>query len=243
MKMKFRAVIFDVYNTVLEVGPPPADSARCWEVLWEDKLADRVRLTLEEFAARCQAIVAREHAAARATGVLNPEVFWPAVVREALPELTHLDESKLDDFLYRHAQIQRSIRLMSGAAEVLGALAKRNVPLGIASNSQPYTLRELDAALGSAKLSRNLFKPELCFWSFAFGFSKPNPHVFRFLAARLNALGISPPETLVVADRLDNDVAPAGLQGFLTWHFQATEGDGQKAGDWRQLGQRFSQGI
>ncbi|HKS35808.1 MAG TPA: HAD family hydrolase [Verrucomicrobiae bacterium] len=241
--MKFRAVIFDVYNTILEVGAPPAGSAERWKFLWEAKLADPPRLTLEEFAARCQTIVTREHAAARAVGVPHPEVFWPAVAREALPELGRLNESELDDFLYQHTQMQRSIRLMSGAAEVLGGFAKRSLPLGIASNSQPYTLRELDAALGSARLSRNLFNPDLCFWSFASGFSKPDPHVFRFLAARLNALGISTSETLIVADRLDNDVAPAGAQGFQTWHFQSAGGAGETGGDWRQLGQLFSQRI
>jgi len=241
--MKFRAVIFDVYNTVLEVGPPPADSAGRWEVLWEDRFAGRARLTLEEFAACCQTIVAREHAAARAAGVQQPEVFWPAVAREALPELNRLNESERDDFLYQNAQMQRSIRLMPGAAEVLGTLARRNVPLGIASNSQPYTLRELDAALGSVKLNRQVFKPELCFWSFAFGFSKPNPHVFRFLAARLNALSISPPETLVVADRLDNDVEPARSQGFQTWHFQPADGDGVTGGDWPQLDAYLKPGL
>lgn len=233
--MNLRAVIFDVYKTILEVRPPPPDAAVRWERLWKDRLAEPVRMTLAEFATECETIIGREHGTARDAGVQNPEVYWPAIATEAMPELTRLNETDLDDFLYQHAQLRKLIRLMSGAAESLGALANRNILLGIASNSQPYTLRELDAALGSAKLSRSLFKPELCCWSFGLGFSKPNPHVFRFLAARLKAFGVSPPETLIVADRLDNDVGPARLQGFETWHFQPVEGDGKTGGDWRQL--------
>jgi FMN phosphatase YigB (HAD superfamily) len=241
--VKVRAVIVDIYKTILEVGPPPADAAGRWEFLWQSQRANLTRLTLAQFAAACETIIGREHEVARDAGVQNPEVFWPAVAKEALPELTRLNETDLDEFLYQHAQLRHTIRLMSGAGESLGKLAKRNLLLGIASNAQPYTLRELDAALGSAKLSRCLFKPELCFWSFAFGFSKPNPHVFRFLAARLKALGVSPPETLIVADRLDNDVEPAGSQGFRTWHFQPAEGDGETGGNWRQFNDYLGAGF
>ena len=241
--MKLRAVIFDVYRTILDVGPSPADAAGRWVCLWKDRLADAARLTLAEFTAECETIIGREHAVARDAGVQNPEVFWPAVAKEALSELTHLNETELDDFLYQHAQLRHTIRLMSGAAEALRALVRRNVLLGVASNSQPYTLRELDIALGDAKLSRSMFKPELCFWSFSFGFSKPNPHVFRFLSARLKAFGISPPQTLVVADRLDNDVEPAGSRGFQTWHFQPAQGDGETGGDWRQLNDYLKIGL
>ena len=33
--MSIRAVIFDIYDTLLEVGPPPPDAARRWENLWQ----------------------------------------------------------------------------------------------------------------------------------------------------------------------------------------------------------------
>ena len=58
-----------------------------------------------------------------------------------------------------------------------------------------------------------MFDPELRFWSFENGFSKPDPHVFRILTARLEARGISPSETLMVGDRFDNDIEPARAHG------------------------------
>ncbi len=241
MTMKPRALISDIYNTLLEVGPPPADATERWESLWEDMLADPARLTLAEFAAACEKIIAREHDSAMRVGVHNPEIYWPAVAKEALPELARLAESESDEFLYQHARLQRTARLMPGAGEVLRKLEETRVLLGLASNCQPYTLRELDAALATAKLSRAVFKPELCFFSFAAGFSKPNPHAFRFLRAQIQVCGILPAETLLVGDRLVNDVEPARLHGFQTWQLTTTPpSDGQAGGDWSVLGMRLT---
>src|SRR5947207_6526331 len=231
--MKLRAVISDIYNTLLEVGPPPTDAAERWEFLWEDKLADPARLTLEEFEGECGKIIAREHAAAILVGVQFPEIFWPAVAKEALPELARLRETERDEFLYQHAKLLRTVRLMPGAAEVLAELVRRNVLLGLISNCQPYTLRELDGALSAAELNRALFRPELCFFSFANGFSKPNPHAFRVLRAELQAHGIAPGEILMVGDRLVNDLEPARAHGFQTWWLTtASSADGHTGGDW-----------
>ncbi len=234
--MKIRAVIFDIYNTLLEVAPPPANAAERWEFLWQDMLADPARLNLEEFAAGCEKIVAREHAAALRIGVQYPEIYWPAVAQEALPELAHLAEAARDEFLYQHAKLQRTVRQMPGVAETLAELARRKVLLGLISNCQPYTLRELDAALATANLSRALFRPELCFFSFAAGFSKPNPHAFRLLRARLQAQGVVPAEILMVGDRLVNDLEPARAHGFQTWQLTAGHSTtGETAGDWSAL--------
>jgi FMN phosphatase YigB (HAD superfamily) len=241
--MKIRAVIFDVYKTLLEVGPPPAGAADLWESLWEDRLAAPARLSLEAFTAECDRIIGREHAAARAVGVDHPEIYWPAVAKEAMPELRRLNDADLDDFLHQHAQLQRVIRLMPGAGVVLQEIGRTKTVLGIASNAQPYTLRELDAALAEAGLTRKMFTPELCFWSYAAGFSKPDPHVFRWLCARLAALGIPATEALLVGDRLDNDIEPATPQGFQTWRLTSNAADGNQAGDWEQLGRRLAAGI
>ncbi|MBI2498221.1 MAG: hypothetical protein HYV75_10040, partial [Opitutae bacterium] len=63
--MKIRAIIFDVYQTLLEVGPPPADAGRRWDDLWRRMLGGEPRLGLAGFGTACEAIIAREHGAAR----------------------------------------------------------------------------------------------------------------------------------------------------------------------------------
>lgn len=233
--MKIRAVIFDIYKTLLEIGPPPPDSEARWKELCRGALGAKPRLDLKEFAAACEAVIASEHAAARKTGIEYPEVFWPAAVCEALPELARLKPKQLSLFLIAHAGLQRSVRLMPGAAEVLRALVREKKLLGLVSNSQPYTLTELDGSLADAGLRFKIFKPELTFLSFEAGFSKPDPHVFRSLAARLRNTGITTKETLIVGDRRDNDIEPAHAQGFQTWHLTAGPSAWLAAGDWKDL--------
>ena len=108
--------------------------------------------------------------------------------------------------------------------------------MGIASNSQHYTWRELDTALAVHGLNRALFDNELCFWSFERGFSKPDPEVFRWLAARLQPRGVPPANALMVGDRQDNDIEPARQVGWQTWKLtSAGETDNPQAGDWESL--------
>lgn len=242
--MKASALIFDIYKTLIEVGPPPADAGARWTALCEATLGRPGPIGLEEFARRCDSVIAREHAAARAVGVQFPEIFWPDVACEAFAPLQALAREALDDFLFRHAQLQRTLRLMRGAGAVLRELVERRVPLGLISNSQPYTLRELDAALKDAGLERSLFRPDLTFLSFQHGFSKPNPHAFRILAIRLAAIGISVSETLVVGDRMDNDIEPARAQGWQTWQLRTGDAisGNETAGDWEQFAEWFFRG-
>jgi FMN phosphatase YigB (HAD superfamily) len=232
--MKLRAVIFDIYSTIIEVGPPPTNADRLWRQLFKETLGSAPPVSRTEFSVRTAQVIARHHAAARARGIQWPEILWPAVVLETLPSLACLPAPRLDAFLYRQMQIGRTLRLADGAAECLRQLNDRGILLGIASNSQAYTLRELTTALHGTGLNLSMFDRELRFWSFENGFSKPDPHVFRILTARLETRGIRPAETLMVGDRLDNDIEPAQAQGWKTWHLVATRQSGP-SGNWPQL--------
>lgn len=223
--MNCRAVIFDVYKTLLDVGPPPADAAARWGALWRELLEREPRLDLAGFAGGCHEAVARDHAATKAAGVPFPEVYWPEVVREVVPEVAALDAAGQAEFAYRQTGLWHTVRLCPPAADTLRELKQSGLLLGIASNAQPYTLRELDETLATAGLSATMFTPALTFWSFAHGFSKPDPHVFRLLTARLRSLGVAPAETLMVGDRLDNDIEPARAQGWRTWQITPPEAD------------------
>lgn len=232
--MNIRALVFDVYSTILDVGPPPPNADDLWQSIFEVALVTKPPLTRSEFAIATARIIARMHAEAKARGIQWPEIQWPSVVLEAVPSLARLPATKLDDFLFRQMQIGRSLKLAHGAGDCLQELHSRGLLLAIASNSQAYTLRELDAAFSATRLNLSIFDPGLRFWSFENGFSKPDPHVFRILTARLEARGISPSETLMVGDRLDNDIEPSRAQGWQTWQLCSnTRND--RAGDWLSL--------
>ena len=216
--MKVRAIIFDVYGTLLQVGAPPGDADDRWHQLFQNMFGETPPFSRTEFSVRTNQIIARRHATARARGIRWPEVLWPSIVAEALPAFTRLSGEKADEFIFQQMQTGRTLRLTRGAGECLRAIRARGIQPGIASNAQNYTLRELDEALRDAAASLSFFDPQLCFWSFQHGFSKPDPHVFQILTARLEARGISPDEILMVGDRIDNDVEPAHAHGWQTYH-------------------------
>lgn len=228
--MKPRAVICDVYRTILEILPPPADAGARWQELCRATFGAVEVPDLADFDERCRAGIAREHEDSRRRGIAFPEVQWPRIVRSVLPAFAELDAARQSDFLLAGQALTRGLRLMPGAAEVLHAWRAAGLPLGIASNAQAYTSRELDAALLPSGLEADIFAPDLVIWSWRLGFSKPDPYFFQTLLARLAARGLAPGKVLMVGDRADNDIAPARAAGMMTWHLHP-QGDG----DWTDL--------
>jgi FMN phosphatase YigB (HAD superfamily) len=230
-----KAVVFDVYGTLLEVGPAPVDGEAQWERLWKDMLGTRARLTRLEFAVACNREIAHRHEAARARGISHPEINWLSIVAGVLPEIANLSAADRSEFAFRQIQTGHSTRLHPGVDILLPRLKARGMLLGLASNAQAYTLRELDKVLAPAGLNLGIFDADLSFWSFKHGFSKPDPHVFRILTTRLEALGLTPHDALMVGDRLDNDVEPARAQGWQTWLITTVESSRPHSGTWNQL--------
>ncbi len=236
--MNIPAIIFDIYGTLLEVGPPPADADARWQRLFANLLHSQTRLSRLDFYVATNRLIARHHEASRARGIPWPEVQWPAVVAEVLPELRRLSRAEQDEFLFRQVQTGHTPRMTAETAAALRALKQRHSLLGIASNAQAYTLRELREALTAHGLGMDLFERELCFWSFEHGFSKPDPHVFQILTARLETRGVRPAETLMVGDHYDNDIEPARAYGWRTWQLgPLADGDWAALHRWLQTPQ------
>jgi FMN phosphatase YigB (HAD superfamily) len=229
-----KAIICDVYRTILDVGEAPQDAEERWMKLCRAALGKPPQLSLEQLSIRYRDIIAEDHQDAQKRGILYPEVNWPSVMSRAVPGLEALARDDMDTFLFDHAQLSRAVGIMPGCAAVLRECHEREILLGIASNAQAYTLRELELALSGAGLNSSIFQCDLTFWSFEHGFSKPNPHVFEILRARLKNRGISESEALIIGDREDNDIAPARAAGWRTWLFLDDQ-NGLEQGDWRSL--------
>ena len=233
-----RAIICDVYRTILDVGEAPQNAEERWIKLCRDALGRDSGLSLEQLSVRCRDIISEDHREARERGIRYPEVDWPSVMNRALPGLETLPRDDVDAFLFDHAQLFRELRIMPGSAAVLRECHKRGILMGIASNAQAYTVRELELALGEAGLDSTIFQPDLTFWSFEHGFSKPNPHVFEILRARLQGRGLLVSQTLMIGDREDNDISPARTTGWKTW-LLGDIGNGSDAGNWKALARAF----
>ena len=202
-----RAVICDIYGTLLHVGPPSADAAERWTEGCQE--IARHYVGMEEFESRCAEAVKLQHAARRANGEPFPEVDWPAVVRAAIPALHHSRAMLLSSL---HAACRRHCTAMPHALEALASLHAAGIVIGIASNAQHYTREEMTAA----GFSMTDFHSRLAFLSGDHGFAKPSPRVFALLTEQLAALGIAPHETLMIGDSVENDIVPAKAAGWLT---------------------------
>jgi FMN phosphatase YigB (HAD superfamily) len=228
-----RAVICDVYGTLLEVGPPPPDAEARWTRLWQESVAAPDPPSLTELDTAVRRLVPVHHAAGRARGLVQPEIDWPALAAQAFPALGRLPPDQHASFFYTHAQLIRSTRLARGAADCLRSLKRAGLVLGIASNAQACTRLELATSLQSAGLNPAVFDEDACFFSYEHGVAKPDPRVFHSLADRLARRGISAAETLMVGDRADTDVAPATAAGWAAW--QLAPNQRPHAGDWPAL--------
>jgi FMN phosphatase YigB (HAD superfamily) len=240
--MKIRAAIFDVYGTLLDVSPPPSNADARWQVLYRDSFQTEPALSRLDFSVACSRAIARRHTEARARGIPFPEIVWPSVVAEVLPAFGRLKPPAQEEFVFRQIQIGRTTRLHTNVGYTLQLLANKACVLGIASNAQHYTIRELREALTGAGTSLDRFDRDLCVWSFEQGFSKPDPHVFRILVSRLEARGINAAETLMIGDRLDNDIEPARAHGLQTWHLTTAPATAPKSGNWEELFRQLQHG-
>jgi len=240
--MKVRAAIFDIYGTLLEVGPPPPDGDARWKGLFQEYFQTTPPLSRLDFSVTCGRVIARRHAEAKARGVPFPEIVWPSIVAEVVPAFSKLKPATQEEFVFRQIQIGRTTRLHAGVGYTLQLLSNRGCLLGLVSNAQHYTIRELQEALAGTGTHLDRFESDLRIWSFEQGFSKPDPHVFQMLVTRLEARGISAAETLMVGDRLDNDLEPARAYGLQTWHLTASSKSSPKSGNWEDLAKQLQHG-
>jgi FMN phosphatase YigB (HAD superfamily) len=236
-----QAVIFDVYHTLLSVEPKPttdATIAASWANLCCNHFHEPPRLEWTEFNALCHSQIAALHTQARENGIAYPEILWSQIIANVLPEWRRLPPQEQDAFILQQIHLLWTVTLNPGAAPTLRFLQQHGIHLGILSNAQPYTLQELADALESDGLSMTLFDPTLRFWSFENGFGKPDPYCFRTLSQRLLIQGIPPGQTLMVGDRIDNDIEPAKRAGWQTWqltHEASTDTSPLGTGNWEQL--------
>lgn len=197
-----RAIICDVYGTLLHVSPGPENADSKWSELWTKLLPEHPVVSLAELQQKLRAAVARQHAVST---VAFPEVDWVALFAEFVPHIPAR-------MARHHALLQRRCALMPGAAEFMRTI---QLPMGICSNAQAYTLMEFRVALRQQGLRLARFDRELSFWSFEHGTAKPNSEIFH----RLTQLSkLHPEQLLMVGDRLDNDIQPAREAGWNTWH-------------------------
>ncbi len=184
--MKIRAVLFDVYGTLLVSragGSHPDPELR--------------------------EAIARVHAA-------SPHPFPEVDIREIYaglrPELT---AAEIEALAMEQECAFNPVSAMPGAVDTLRTLASSGMALGLVSNAQFYTVPILERCLG-ASLAGLGIDPALCQFSYALRRAKPDPVIFHAAQEALAQRGIEPAAVLYVGNDVRNDIDPARATGFRT---------------------------
>jgi len=204
--LRFRAVLFDIYGTLLDAAPggvkpdPAADPLlREWLVAHGCDPPDSPSDALH-------AAVLRHH---ESSAFQNPEVDLRILWREVLGLPYDHD---MDGLVIGIEKLWHPARWIPGAENAIRRMVAAGVPLGLLSNAQCNTLDSLGPLAGC-------FEPDLTVLSYRHGIAKPSPEIFALLRDRLRARGIPPVETLLIGNDPLQDIAPAAAVGMRTAHF------------------------
>jgi putative hydrolase of the HAD superfamily len=196
------AVLFDALGTLVELEPP-------WPFL-RQLLRQRHGIEVDEARAR-EAMLAemsyyRQHhiEGHDESSLLDLRRRCAGVLREQLPELSHIDDDRMTDLLLE------SLRFTPypDAASTLAALRQVGLRSAVVSNWD----RSLHEVLASVGLSGAV---DAVVVSAEVGAAKPDAEIFRAALERVHS---SPERALFVGDSLETDVAGArgaGLRAVL----------------------------
>lgn len=228
-----RAVVFDVYGTLLVSGSGDISltSGAARGEAASEALAT-VGLVVNEGQQVVDTLLRTIKQAHADSPVEFPEVNIIDIWRTTLKQLAAADtlQGEYQSVDLSHLAVQYECRVnpiwpMPGLVDTLTTLRAARLLLGIVSNAQFFTPEAFEPLVGSS-LPEFGFKEPFCVWSFDHLQAKPGEFLYRQAAAALSQQGVTPEQVLYVGNDMLNDVWPAQQVGFKTALF---------AGDARSL--------
>lgn len=230
LRGEIRAVLFDVYGTLfisaagdISIAQEAADrNIEAVANLLGQFRIDRDASSLQNvfFAA-----IDREKRRLEQEGIDYPEVVIETIWKKILGID---DDAVIKRFALEYELIVNPVFPMPHSREIITALKKKDINLGIISNAQFYTPC-LFSALMEDSLENLGFTDDLLFFSYAFGYGKPSLFLFERAAERLAQRGVHNNQVIYVGNDMLKDIYPAASVGFQTVLF---------AGDGRSLRMR-----
>ena len=164
-----------------------------------------------------EAAIAAHHRRAQAQGIAWPEVDQRVLWADLLPGAA---AAAVQRVAVGYECRITPVWPMPSAAQVIAALQRSGIAVGIVSNAQFYTPLVLEALLPEVGVD-----PRLTVWSFEQAEAKPSPRLFAAAAERMAAHhGLRPRHLLMVGNDLRNDVWAAQRAGLYAALFA---GDGR----------------
>lgn len=225
-----RAVLFDVYGTLVDSGAVPLQlgaemvlKRRMTGILRQAGLnpcGPQVGLSISD---ALQERIAHVHRLARARGIDYPEVdirnIWKQVLSTSIQRgwiKGGVNAKVIARIALEFEGVQNPVALMPGIENALALLRQRGIKMGIVSNAQFYTPLILQVLFG-ASLARIGFDRSLCIWSYRLGRAKPSSRLLNLALKRIRQkYGLKPREVLVIGNDWNSDLAPARRAGCRT---------------------------
>ena len=223
-----RAVIFDVYGTLVVSGSGDVGSANKSDP--GSKIGDALSavgwyppvLDVPGYGELLQNEIRSANEARRSDTCPKPEVdivdVWRNVLLKADLEDLASDTLRVVRLAAEYESRANPTWPMPGAGETLLRLRNSGVPMGIVSNAQIFTVPLVEDLLG-ANLGNGGFDLNLCVFSNRFRQAKPGPRLFDVLCAALAGGGIAPHQAIYVGNDMLNDVWAASQAGLRTAWF------------------------
>ena len=241
-KRKIRALIFDIYGTLLMSGSGDvfSDEMNLAEILEVFKrsgikiTSGKPAKTASEVLAIFTDTVAKSHREARAAGIAYPEIdireIWDEVicVMSSAGSLAAGHDYSSEKISFYFEAVTNPVFPMPGMKKLINKLDKKEKVLGIISNAQFYTPVIMNYFM-TEKIHDGIeispFRKSLVKYSFLERRSKPDIALFDSVRETLkDDFDIPPEETLFIGNDMFKDIYPASKAGFATVLFA---GDGR----------------
>lgn len=225
----FKAVIFDVYGTLIRsdagdisLAKPAAHSDLIRRLLQSAGL--ELANSPTNYAAQFNQEIQRRHQESRRQGIDFPEVDILEVWRTLLRQWTRQNSINPPGlFNLRRLAVEYECAVNpvwpnEGCREIIDHCRRAGLRLGIVSNAQFYTPIMLEALLGKTPSALG-FDPALQLWSYLEKRAKPDPALCETIARRLQSqFHIQREETIFIGNDMLKDIwaaQQAGLRGVL----------------------------
>ncbi len=239
-KDKIKAVIFDIYGTLLISSSGDIDQASLNKENMQAAMEaggfdlDNCKPEVYSFLLdQLQVKIKEQHDELRANGHPFPDVdifkVWKAMfeVAQAKGLLSLNGTESLADTIMVFEILSNRVYPMPGMKEVLIEIKKMGLPLGIVSNAQFYTpiiMNYFITGTFSTKQHIDLFEEDLSVYSFKELRAKPDTALFeKFIPVLKEKYNILPSETLFVGNDMLKDVYTATKEGLKTVLFAGDE--------------------
>lgn len=222
---KVKAVIFDVYGTLINSGA--GDISLAQPASQNDlirRLLQNAELKLANaptnYATQLNQEIQRRHQEARRQGMDFPEVdileVWGALIRRWICQnsINPPDLFQLRRLAVEYECAVNPVWPNESCQEIINHCRRAGLQLGIVSNAQFYTPLMLEALLGKTPTALG-FHPALQLWSYLEKRAKPDPALCETIARRLQSqCRIPRNETIFIGNDMLKDIFPAQQAGF-----------------------------